>query len=189
LRTTERRTGGAREEEQLLLLADVIRVRNLAAFSDRTVRLHEAPISDEGPYKNQRAKNKKRETYIKKAVNQSHKDRGLLRRGVAASETLAYLAHHGFENALDVSTRQRVAERLRGPRIDVRSTFIGGEVLGIRQRAHLFIVYTGRDGEQMYFRGGPSSDGRFTVADIGRYGAGEVDYDPSAPSVTVIGGI
>ena len=71
--------------------------------------------------------------------------------------------------------------------IDVRSTFIGGDVLGVRLRSHLFIVYTSRTGRQVFFRGESGRD-RMTVARTGEYMPSTIDWDPSAPSVTVLEG-
>ncbi len=62
----------------------------------------------------------------------------------------------------------------------MRSTFIGGPILGVRVRAHLFIVYTAKDGRQMYFRGGPDEDD-FTEAAMGDYVPGTIDWDPPHP--------
>ena len=49
---------------------------------------------------------------------------------------------------------------------------------------HLFLVYTASDGQQTYLRGGPGAGGA-TACDIGPYEPSTVDWDPSAPSVTV----
>lgn len=216
-RTKKVRTGEEGEAEQLEALADLIRARNLAEFAERTVALRAAPVGPNEKYTSEGAKAKRRKFYLTKANEQKKKDRNLLRLGVAAPETREYLNEHGFhqaardvvttinplgpakdstkgpktrpdsQNPLGVTTSQDVKEWARGPRIDVRSTFIGGPILGIRVRAHLFVVYTSRQGQQFYFRGGPDEDGH-TVADYGPYTSDTIDYDPSAPSVTVMQG-
>lgn len=80
-------------------------------------------------------------------------------------------------------------------RIDVRATHIGG-ILSGAPIWHLFIVYADSTGTEFYYRGGPG--GSCPGVDPGSYGTiitnngpyvpGTVDWDPSAPSVTVMSG-
>ncbi|MCS6303123.1 MAG: DUF4157 domain-containing protein [Nitrospira sp.] len=80
-------------------------------------------------------------------------------------------------------------------KIDVRATHIGG-ILSGAPIWHLFIVYTDSTGTEFYYRGGPG--GSCPGVDAGSYGtiitnngpyvSGTVDWDPSAPSVTVMRG-
>ncbi len=80
-------------------------------------------------------------------------------------------------------------------KVDVRATHIGG-ILGNLPIWHLFIVYTDSTGTEYYYRGGPggscSGVNAGTYGTIqgshGRYVAGTVDWDPGAPSVTVLSG-
>lgn len=80
-------------------------------------------------------------------------------------------------------------------RIDVRATHIGG-ILSGAPIWHLFIVYTDSTGTEFYYRGGPGGScsgvdaGSYgtIITDNGPYVAGTVDWDPSAPSVTVMSG-
>lgn len=80
-------------------------------------------------------------------------------------------------------------------KVDVRATHIGGILSGL-PIWHLFIVYTDSTGTEFYYRGGPggscsgvSTGGYGTIIGThGRYVAGTVDWDPSAPSVTVLSG-
>jgi hypothetical protein len=161
-------------------LKDLIRAFLLAMYAKRLWQLP-------SKYPNEKEQKEKKEEYF--ARNKQTRDMyaGLLEKGVAAPETQAFLRSQKFETVIPVTPEQAQAERAKGPRIDVRSTFIRG----IRLRAHLFIVYTASDGSQIYFRGGPGSadENALTVADMGPYAPGETsDYDPSAPSVTVLSG-
>jgi hypothetical protein len=76
-------------------------------------------------------------------------------------------------------------------KIDVRATHIGA--LGRLPIYHLFIVYQDQEDKEWYFRGGPGNDctggdyGGIETAH-GPYTSGTVDWDPSAPSETVISG-
>jgi len=80
-------------------------------------------------------------------------------------------------------------------KVDVRATHIGG-FLGKLPIWHLFVVYTDGTGTEYYFRGGPGGSCPGVVAgahgtiisDSGLYVAGTVDWDPSAPSFTVLTG-
>jgi hypothetical protein len=136
------------------------------------------------PVAKAKARDKK---YFPKALEVRDKYKPLLKKGVAAPETQAFLKSEGLESGVQVTEELKTQELAKGPRIDVRSTFIGGKILGISLRAHLFVVYTSAEGKQWYFRGGPDEDG-FTVADMGDYAPGTVDWDPSAPSKTVMTG-
>jgi hypothetical protein len=79
-------------------------------------------------------------------------------------------------------------------RIDVRATHIGG-ILSGAPIWHLFVIYADSSGVEHYFRGGPGgacpgvTDGYGTIkTTTGVYAPGTVDWDPSAPSVTVMSG-
>jgi hypothetical protein len=130
-------------------------------------------------------KTRGRKFYLGKAKEQRNQYKSLVDKGVAAPETQTFLRSQGFAGGITVA-----GEELKvGPRIDVRATFIGGRILGKRVRAHLFIVYTTSTGRQYYFRGGPDgSSPPMTVADWGEYTPSTVDWDPSAPSETVLKG-
>ncbi|MDR4518604.1 MAG: DUF4157 domain-containing protein [Nitrosomonas sp.] len=80
-------------------------------------------------------------------------------------------------------------------KVDVRATHIGGVLSGL-PIWHLFIVYTDSAGTEFYYRGGPGGScpgvdaGEYgtIIGTHGRYVAGTVDWDTSAPSVTVLSG-
>jgi hypothetical protein len=111
---------------------------------------------------------------------------GLISKGPYAPETVTWLRAAGFD-AVITKSDDELADEAEGPRIDVRATFIGGTILGMRQRMHLFIVYTSSEGKQTYFRGGPGDNG-MTECDVGDYEPDTVDWDPSAPKVTLLKG-
>jgi hypothetical protein len=184
-----------KSDEQEKKLKDFARAYMLWDFASRTNQLRP---DDTAKYGKLSAidKIKKRKAYMKHASPFQEKFKGLVSKGPSAPETQAFLQQEGFLAAMAITDKQQEKAKAKGPRIDVRSTFIGGPILGINLRAHLFIVYTGRDGKQFYFRGGPgenldpndpTTDG-YTTADYGEYTASTIDYDPSAPSVTVLQG-
>ena len=89
----------------------------------------------------------------------------------------------------------------RSAKIDVRATHTGGQgsvatVVGALPFFHLFIVYTDQNGRESFFRSGPG--GRCATTPAGGYGAlqsqhapyvrGTIDWEPSAPSTTVLRG-
>ncbi|GAA5143237.1 hypothetical protein GCM10023340_08180 [Nocardioides marinquilinus] len=125
--------------------------------------------------------------YFPKTLEVRDKWKGLLDKGADNPETRAWLKSQGFDGAVTAQTPTQKAAAGGGPRLDVRATFIGGNVLGAPRRMHLFLVYTGADGELTYFRGGPDEND-MTVCDYGDFHPGIVDWDPSAPSVTVLKG-
>jgi hypothetical protein len=130
-------------------------------------------------------KTRGRKFYLGKAKEERDKYKGLVSKGVTAPETQTWLRSQGFTAGITVEQKDLQV----GPRIDVRATFIGGRILGKRVRAHTFIVYTTSTGRQYYFRGGPSGGSpSLTVADFGEYTPNTVDWDPSAPSKTVMKG-
>lgn len=132
----------------------------------------------------------------------------LTARGVRANVSLF---NHGATPDADPSkqrsvvvTRSGVAPPRPAPvpekencQIDVRATHIGG-LLSAAPVYHLFIVHidnTGPKPYSRYFRGGPGGScpgvtGQHgtIVTDVGPYIPGTVDWDPSAPSVTVLTG-
>jgi flagellar biosynthesis GTPase FlhF len=161
-------------------LKDVLRAFLLGMYAARLDKL-EKSTTDVGE------KKKKRSLYYTKALEAKNMYAPLVKKGVDASETRSFLQEQGFADLVAGTVKGREKELAKGPRIDVRSTYIGGKILGQRVRAHLFIVYTGSDGKQWYFRGGPDQY-YFTVAHMGPYVPGTVDWDPSAPSKTVLKG-
>jgi hypothetical protein len=124
--------------------------------------------------------------YFPKTLQNRDKWKGLIDKGPYAPETQTWLEDAGFDGAIQRTPDQKASDA-GGPKLDVRSTFIGGEVLGAPRRMHLFLVYTSSEGEQTYFRGGPSEDD-WTECDIGPYDTDSIDWDPAAPSVTVATG-
>ena len=172
---------GKKETEQERQLADGIRSVLLGEYVQRLEALESNDKLTE------KEKAKKRAVYIKKADELREKLAPLLKKGAVAPEARNLLADYGLDSIAEPTKKQTAKQMASGPRIDVRSTFIGGPILGVRVRAHLFIVYTSREGKQLYFRGGPGEDGN-TEADWGEYTSDTVDYDPSAPSVTVLEG-
>ena len=176
----------AKDSAEEKTLGNLVRAVVLSQFSDRLVALKTA-TDDTGQPLSNGAKARKRAVYNKKAEEFRQKQAPLVAAGMAAPETQAFLREHGFEAAIQPSKRAVAEARSGGARVDVRATFIGAEILGMRLRSHLFIVYTSKEGQQMYFRGGPDENG-MTVADRGDYTPDTVDWDPSAPSVTVLEG-
>ncbi len=171
-------------------LADFIRAFLLSEYVERLDAL------DKNTALNAKDKKKKKKIYLGKAVELRNKYAPLLKKGVAAPETQAFLKDYGFETGVAVSPEQQRKQLAKGPHIDVRSTFIGFKPLGMNLRAHLFIIYTSTDGKQTFIRGGPGEpvgtegqpnyieDG-YTQVDVGPYESDTIDYDPSAPSTTV----
>ena len=184
-----------KSDEQEKKLKDFIRAFMLWDFASRTNQLRP---DDKAKYGKLPAPKKleKRKAHMSHAKPFQEKFRGLVEKDPTAPETQAFLQQEKFLDAMAISDKQQEKAKTLGPRIDVRSTFIGGPILGIHLRAHLFIVYTGRDGKQFYFRGGPGENldpndpttNGYTTADYGEYSANTIDYDPSAPSVTVMQG-
>lgn len=170
-----------KSEDKEKKLKDFIRAYLLSEFS---MRIQQLPTKY--PDLKKKDMDTKRKAYLSKAKEKRDMYAGLVGLGVEAPETRAFLKEQGFESGLPVSEKE-VSEKADGPKIDVRSTFIGGKILGKRVRAHLFIVYTSAEGKQLYFRGGPSISDEVEV-DWGDYTPDTVDYDPSAPSVTVLKG-
>jgi hypothetical protein len=124
--------------------------------------------------------------YFPKTLQNRDKWKGLIDKGPYAPETQTWLEDAGFDGAIERTPDQKASDA-GGPKLDVRSTFIGGEILGAPRRMHLFLVYTSSEGEQTYLRGGPGEDDS-TECDIGPYDTDTVDWDPSAPSTTVATG-
>lgn len=130
---------------------------------------------------------KRNSTYLPKALENRDKFSALLSKGIAAPETRAFLRDENFEGALPI-TEEEASEAANGPRIDVRGTYWGSKWLKLVGQ-HLFIVYTDEKGEQWYFRGEPdTSDPPMTTASWGKYDSNTIDFDPSAPSKTVLMG-
>ena len=168
-------------------VANFVRAVVLTEYSARLRDLETKKDSSGNPL-GAKDKSAKKALYKTKADDFRKKHVPLVAMGSQAPETRGFLKSHGFDNAFaPTGTTTTTTAPQAGARLDVRSTFIGGPILGIRARAHLFIVYTTKDGRQMYFRGGPDEN-YFTVASMGDYVPGTVDWDPSAPSVTLLEG-
>ncbi|MGB8647426.1 MAG: DUF4157 domain-containing protein [Anaerolineae bacterium] len=176
-KTTSWRSKSPEAEKRL---KDALRAWLLSSYAARLFKL-EAQKLGKKDY------DKKRDQYYDRVKDERDKQKSLVEKGVAAPETQAWLNFHGFADVVPVTPEQSKTEIAKGPRIDVRSTFIAGPIFGVKVRAHLFIVYTDSKGKQVYFRGGPGN-GNKTVADTGDYTPNTVDWDPSAPSVTVLSG-
>jgi len=174
-------------------LKDYIRSYLLWEFAKRTSQLTLDKVKDPTASKPESSKNlnskydKKRKFYLTKNLQKQDQYKGLINKGVAAPETRTFLEYHGVAGGIPLSSDDKKKEQAKGPRIDVRSTYIAGEKFGMRLRAHLFIIYISEDATPYYFRGGPGG-GDLTVANWGKYTPGTVDYDPSAPSTTVLSG-
>jgi hypothetical protein len=80
-------------------------------------------------------------------------------------------------------------------RLDVRAVPIPHGLADIAGAHHLFVVWTGEDGREMYLRGGPGNpklgpgqDDSWNYGAIkclwGAYVPGTVDWDPAAKSIT-----
>jgi hypothetical protein len=123
--------------------------------------------------------------YYPKTLQNRDKWKGLIDKGPYAPETQSWLRQAGFAAAIQLTPDEKKAEA-DGPKLDVRATFIGSEILGAPRRMHLFLVYTSSEGEQTYFRGGPGNG--MTICSIGPYAPNTIDWDPSAPSTTVATG-
>ncbi len=186
LTTTRSWLDWSNETDESRRITDMVRAVVLREYSTRLRALETANDADGNPL-SAAAKTQKCSVYLTKAKEFRDKHVPLIAAGAASPETRAFLRGHGLstEPADPNSAVPGVVER--PARIDVRATFIGAEVLGMRMRAHLFIVYTAPNGRQMFFRGGPGAGG-MTVAHMGDYTTQTVDWDPSAPSVTVLEG-
>ena len=126
----------------------------------------------------------------------------LTARGIAAPLRLySHGANKGeaTEQRSVVVSRTGTAPPVVSCAIDVRATHIGG-ALHAAPIWHLFIIHT--DNTHLkpysrYFRGGPGGPCRrpdtgsrgSIIMDVGPYVAGTVDWDPEAPSVTVMSGV
>src|SRR5829696_3181996 len=166
-------------------VADFVRAVVLTEYSSR-LRTLETALGKDGKPLPDKQKAAKKALYKTKADEFRQKHTPLVEKGAQAPETRGFLKGYGFDSAFaTTATATNAPPGLA--RLDVRSTFIGGPLLGIRVRAHLFIDYTAKDGRQMYFRGGPDEDD-FTSADMGEYAPRTIDWDPSAPSVTLLEG-
>jgi hypothetical protein len=193
LRSATKRIKESPEDEKRL--KDYLRAFLLSEYSKRLKTLYTSKKSLV-EYNTKKKQNERRDFYFDKAKDLRDKFAPLVEKGVGAPETKSFLNMYGFDKHIKVSkerTKQAMATGPR-PRIDVRSTFIGSKILGVGVRAHLFIVYTSQDGRQMYFRGGPDKNPvpnqppPMAVANYGLYVPGTVDFDPSAPSVTILQG-
>ncbi|MGH2476797.1 MAG: DUF4157 domain-containing protein, partial [Candidatus Limnocylindrales bacterium] len=169
-------------------LKDLLRAFVMAEYTDIVETKLAKPQTDTGDYAQPTTEERKRldTRYFPKTLQNGDKWAGLISKGPYAPETQTWLRSAGFDAAIP-RTDTQLATDAKGPRIDVRATFIGGEILGAPRRMHLFIVYTSTDGDQFYFRGGPDEDD-FTVCDFGAYEPDTIDWDPAAPSVSVAKG-
>ena len=167
-------------------VAHFVRAVVLTEYSAR-LRSLESAKDKSGNDLGAKAKAAKKSLYKSKADEFRQKHTPLVSKGSNAPETKGFLKEHGFASAFSGAPTTAAPAPQAAARIDVRSTFIGGPILGVRVRAHLFIVYTAKDGRQMYFRGGPDEND-FTEAAMGEYVPGTIDWDPSAPSVNLLEG-
>ncbi|MFC6342528.1 DUF4157 domain-containing protein, partial [Nocardioides hankookensis] len=180
-----KRAGGDEDKRNL---KDLLRAYILKQYVNIVrQKIKEPQLTDAGELRAPDAEEKKslESKYYPKTLQNRDKWKGLIDKGPYAPETQTWLRDAGFAAAITMTPEDKASEG-GGPKLDVRSTFIGSEILGAPRRMHLFLVYTSSEGEQTYFRGGPS--GGFTVCNIGSYAPGTVDWDPSAPSVTVATG-
>jgi hypothetical protein len=180
-----KRAGGDEDKRNL---KDLLRAYILKQYVNIVrQKIKEPQLTDAGELRAPDAEEKKslESKYYPKTIQNRDKWKGLIDKGPYAPETQTWLRDAGFAAAITMTPEDKASEG-GGPKLDVRSTFIGGEILGAPRRMHLFLVYTSSEGEQTFFRGGPS--GGFTVCNIGPYVPGTVDWDPSAPSVTVATG-
>jgi len=91
----------------------------------------------------------------------------------------------------------------KSAKIDVRATHTGGKglaaaIVHLLPIYHLFIVYTDQKGAQSYFRAGPDPSGRCPGVNSGSFGVltsssglytpDSIDWEPGAPSETVLTG-
>lgn len=90
--------------------------------------------------------------------------------------------------------RQTSTGPCRSAQVDVRATHIGGSLRHL-PIWHLFVIFKDSAGTEWFYRGGPGgtcpghSSGYGTIMGThGRYLPGTVDWDPSAPSTTVLSG-
>lgn len=173
--------GGDSDDQKRV--AHYVRAVVLSEYSARLRALETATNSDGSPLSGGQ-RSAKKAVYKKKAEEFRQKHVPLVAKSSRSPETQTFLKEFGFDVGF---APPKPNERKGAARIDVRATFIGGAILGMRMRAHLFIVYTAEDGGQLYFRGGPDSNG-YTVSELGDYAPGTVDWDPSAPSVTLLEG-
>jgi hypothetical protein len=167
-------------------VANFVRAVVLTEYSAR-LRSLETAKDKSGNDLGDKAKAAKKSVYKSKADEFRKKHTPLVSKGSSAPETKGFLKEYGFDSAFSGAPTTAAPAPQAAARIDVRSTFIGAAILGVRVRAHLFIVYTAKDGRQMYFRGGPDDDD-YTEAAMGDYVPGTIDWDPSAPSVTLLEG-
>lgn len=141
----------------------------------------------------------KLEQYAKKSLVVRDQFKPLVSMKPSAPEVKAFLETEGFAEPDTADPQPETGDKThKGPRIEVRASFSGKAGSKFPMRIHLFIVYTAIDGKQWYVRGGPGpqvddpefgalEDG-YVTAEVGRFTASSIDYDPSATSVTVMKG-
>jgi len=175
-------------DEDKRALKDLLRAYILREYVDIVVqKVKEPKLTEAGELRALDGEEKKSlETkYYPKTIKNRDKMKGLIDKGPYAPETQSWLQSAGFSAAIQLTPEEK-ADEAGGPKLDVRSTFIGSQHLLLPDRMHLFLVYTSSEGEQTYFRGGPSGD--VTACSIGPYVPKTVDWDPAAPTVTVATG-
>ncbi len=166
-------------------IARIVRAVVLTEYAVRVRNLLTA-VDDKGRRLSPEVRAAKEKTYRAKADQSREKNLPLIAKGSQAPETRGFIATYGLEAAFRQGAN--VARPPGVARIDVRTSAVGAGVLGMQIRSHLFIVYTTKEGKQLYFRGGPDRNVDFTIAAMGEYRADTVDWDPSAPSVTLLEG-
>jgi hypothetical protein len=170
-RKTKQPTGAAQALRQLV---------QAVGLAELATRIDEDGLADDHAMIDQQGKDVERSTV---------RDAGLIDLGPASPDAKTFAEHYGFR----LDAQEGSLDTAPGPRLDVRSTYIGSRPLGIGMRSHLFLVYTSEDGAQRVLRGGPGAPVRslpygYARADVSTYHPDHVDWDPSAPSVTVAEG-
>ncbi|MEE8058311.1 MAG: hypothetical protein V3T17_10815 [Pseudomonadales bacterium] len=125
-----------------------------------------------------------------------------------ATDSLAeeYSSLHSSNSALNnrdlyhiQKTPKEELNSVENCRLDVRATSLGGLGSILPFVHHLFLVLTNRHGVEVYYRGGPggtqcantkenSGPNGSILGSGGHYIPGSIDWDPSAPSKTVLTG-
>lgn len=189
---------GARSDVREFVRAFVLKgfAQALHSFKNNPAKQSQKPKNEKAARKWERSNH---ERYFGIAKNVRDQYKPLVQMRPTAPEVQAFLRSEGLEEGMEGSDTEKAGELARGPRIDVRSSYSGSQRKNIRMKIHLFIVYTAANGMQWYVRGGPGEevddpelghlDDGYVTADVGRYGPGEVDWDPAADSVTVLKGV
>jgi hypothetical protein len=126
------RTPANGQDERAGLLTKLVRAVIYHEYVDRIEPLENSKDLDP------REKAKTRSRYFERTLLNRDKQAGLLRKGVSSAEAQAFLQQWGLLADQAKATEEESSSQLKNaPRVDVRSTFIGGPKLGINVRAHL----------------------------------------------------